>query len=217
VRAPEDVVRDLESGGADAYMDHEPVPDQPPSDPNLPATQEEIERREWAFETYRRYVEPPLRLPGFSLARRKFVKIRILQPRWKFIERWLTPFGGRLRCYAGEFWFSANRGAAQALLDESPATRMLDKHFERKHIPEEALNQTILCNQPGLRVSPVTFRYVNWSRGGPHPKFLGMEDLPRIFASGAHFARKFDWETCQPSLDAIDEQVNRSVARTAVG
>jgi hypothetical protein len=36
--------------------------------------------------------------------------------------------------------------------------------------------------------------YVDWEKGGSHPKILSRLDLPRIEASGQYFARKFDWD-----------------------
>jgi len=44
--------------------------------------------------------------------------------------------------------------------------------------------------------------------GGHHPKTLGMEDIPHILASGAHFARKFDLAKDAEVFDAIDAAVD---------
>ena len=216
VRAPADVLRDLETGGADAYLVHELVQYPSRPDPKVEQTAQEIASREWCSMIYGRYIATRLWLPGFSVSRRKPVKIRIVRPPWKIMERWLTPFGSNFRCYTGEFCIAANRRAAEALLADSPANRKLDRHFKKRPNPDEALIHTVLCNHPGLRVSPANLRYIDWSTEGPHPKLLAMEDLPRIFASGAHFARKFDWESGQPVLDAIDAQVDRAVAAQPV-
>jgi hypothetical protein len=43
---------------------------------------------------------------------------------------------------------------------------------------------------------------------GHHPKTLGVEDIPRILASGAHFARKFNLENGAEVFDAIDAAVD---------
>jgi hypothetical protein len=51
-------------------------------------------------------------------------------------------------------------------------------------------------------------RFIDWSLGGHHPKTLGMEDVPRILESGAHFARKFDMAQDPDVLDAIDAAVD---------
>jgi len=53
-------------------------------------------------------------------------------------------------------------------------------------------------------------RYIDWRMGGYHPKTLGLDDIPRILASGAHFARKFDLAMGPEVFDAIDEIVDSS-------
>jgi len=40
-----------------------------------------------------------------------------------------------------------------------------------------------------------------------HPKWLGAEDLDRAFASGAHWARKFDYPTSGDVLDVLDRRL----------
>jgi hypothetical protein len=44
--------------------------------------------------------------------------------------------------------------------------------------------------------------------GGHHPKNLGMEDIPRILGSEAHFSRKFDLSKGAEVFDAIDAAVD---------
>ena len=51
---------------------------------------------------------------------------------------------------------------------------------------------------------------LDWSRGGHHPKVLGMEDISQILESGMHFARKFDMEKGREVLDAIDGAVDEA-------
>lgn len=208
VRDSGSVLRDLETGGADAYIDHVRVEHPFVPDPNVKYAEYAFHSKQWVPLAYGRYVATPLWVPGISLKRRKAIRIMLAQLRWKILERWLTPFRDHFRCYSGEAWFTANRRAAEVILS-SPAIPRLTRHYKRIFCPDESIHQTILCNEPGLRVSPFHFRYIHW-RGGHHPKLLGMEDLPRIFASGAHFARKFDWDTGQPVLDAIDEEVDRA-------
>jgi hypothetical protein len=75
---------------------------------------------------------------------------------------------------------------------------------------DEMVFHTIFGNlnelrKPALSGTPQTFRYIDWSAGGAHPKELGIEDLSLILASGAHFARKFAHG--DPVLDVIDENL----------
>ena len=81
-------------------------------------------------------------------------------------------------------------------------------HYSKRFIPYESFSQTILCNQPDLKISKDSLRYIDWSQGGHHPKTLGMEDIPGILASGAHFARKFDLTKGAEVFDAIDAAVD---------
>jgi len=106
------------------------------------------------------------------------------------------PFSKNLRCFAGEHWFCGNRKAAKYLLEFHDTRRALASHYRRFDsftiIPEESYYQTVYCNAPHLKVSNNNWRYIDWSPGGSHPKTLLSEDMPKIRASSAHFARKFD-------------------------
>jgi len=67
----------------------------------------------------------------------------------------------------------------------------------------------VLCSQPDLRISKDQKRFEDWTTAGigAHPKWLETSDLPKILASGAHYARKF-----RPNgevQDVIDKAVLR--------
>jgi hypothetical protein len=118
------------------------------------------------------------------------------------------PFSDQLRCFAGEHWFCANRQAAEYLLefhhtklDLAGHYRKLDPYFIS---PDESYYQTVLCNAPHLKISQNHWRYIDWSDDGDHPKTLQLSDLPKIQASPAHFARKFDMDTDATILDELD-------------
>ena len=72
-------------------------------------------------------------------------------------------------------------------------------------MPDEIFVPTVLLNSP-LRDSVVgqEVHYVDWSRGGAHPKTLGIEDYDRIIESGKLFARKFDVRSDAEVLDMLD-------------
>jgi hypothetical protein len=93
------------------------------------------------------------------------------------------------RIYGGAFWIQANQKAVDILLDD-PSTEELVRYFGERLVPEESLFQTVLCNRPELRICKDHKRYEDWSEGGSHPKWLEESDVPKIRASGAHFARK---------------------------
>jgi hypothetical protein len=67
----------------------------------------------------------------------------------------------------------------------------LVRYFSKRRNVDESLFHTVLCNQPELRICKDNKRYEDWSRDGKHPKWLEISDVPKMLASGAHFARKF--------------------------
>jgi hypothetical protein len=64
------------------------------------------------------------------------------------------------------------------------------EYYRARPNSEESLFQTALCNHPDLQICKDHKRYEIWS-GKSHPNWLELSDVPKILASGAHFARKF--------------------------
>lgn len=114
----------------------------------------------------------------------------------------LTPFSSAFPCFYGDHWITANRRVATLLLNPTAPHRRVQKHLRMRAIPEECYYQTVLCNEPGLRLVRDNRRYAQWNGGGAHPQLLTEADLPAIRASNAHFARKFAHG--EPVLDRID-------------
>jgi core-2/I-Branching enzyme len=79
------------------------------------------------------------------------------------------------------------------------------RFFRHVKMPDEIYVQTVLLNSP-LRETIVAddIHYIDWSRGGSHPKTLGTEDYAKIVASGKLFARKFDPVHDAQILDLLD-------------
>jgi Core-2/I-Branching enzyme len=154
---------------------------------------------EWDSEFVDRYFGfdvPRLRLAphGFRIEPH-----RVRAPR---LQQLLSPYSRRFRCYGGSQWFSARAHMAGRIVSLHEANPWLRKHLAQRPCPEETYFQTLLCNDQALRIFNDNLRYIDWSRGGPHPKLLGMEDMPAILWSGAHFARKF--HPASPALDHLD-------------
>lgn len=126
------------------------------------------------------------------------------------------PFSVKFRCFAGEFWFCANRKAAKYLLEFHNTQTALSNHYRyldsfivdpaKDACFDESYFQTILCNAPHLTVSGNNWRYVDWSTPykGRIPKVLLYDDLPTLRDSSAHFARKFDIEEDVEILNELD-------------
>ena len=191
VASADKILSELRTGGHDAYIDFREITR--PSGMPLSTDNREGEfnfgEAGWSAIGYDRYVAKLINYPSLT---------RKLRPKWRklFIRHpWLIwpfhPFSSNLRCFGGEQWFTANRRAARVLIDEYESGERLIKHFSKRVIPEESYYQTVICNEGRLRVSNNNKRYIDWSQGGGHPKFLETADLPAIAVSGAHFARKF--------------------------
>jgi hypothetical protein len=118
------------------------------------------------------------------------------------------PFSDGFYCFAGSHWFSANKRVANQLIDFHVDNALLAQHYrylEQTKIiaPEESYYHTILCNSEHLKIHNSDLRYTDWSRGGSHPKTLTMDDLEKIIASPAIFARKIEADDSDV-LDEID-------------
>jgi len=197
VARPNQVLADLRASGADAFIDARPVhpthrdPDAAADGPlgrgvNAGRSNQEV--------CYRRYYPTVWRHFG--------LRLRVRSP---WLAPLLSPFSAQRRCWAGEHWWTLGRRGAEAALRAWREGGELVRWFEPRQSPEEAFVHTVVCNEPGLRVDHRHFRYIDWTSNAPHPRLLGLADLPRIAASGAHFARKFAPD--DPALDALDRQL----------
>lgn len=162
--------------------------------------------RDWQRLCYERYCS--IRLPFPCLNRNLRLTRREVILKHPLVTAPFLPFSKSLRCFAGEHWFCANRQAAEYLLEFHHTKPALASYFRRLErytiIPEESYYQTVFCNVPCLKVSNRNWRYTDWSQGGRSPKTLLSEDLPKILASSAHFARKFDIDVDSSTLDTLD-------------
>jgi hypothetical protein len=182
------IVRELVDGTYDAYVGHDLI------DPRL-------FQRPWHELCWRRYCGLRLQVPARRRGRWTTRPVIVYSRRTLLLD---APYSRRFRCYAGEFWFAANREAVEALLVDGFRRRALAARLEHRPSPAETYVSTVLANTPGLRLSPDCKRYVDWGAGtGAHPKTLTTADLPRLLESSAHFARKFDPD--DPAvLDVLD-------------
>jgi hypothetical protein len=138
---------------------------------------------------------------------------RVLTFRHPILTSPFLPFSKHFSCFAGEHWFSANRKAAQYLIEYHRTRRSLASHYRRQEkyaviVPEESYYQTILCNSANLSISNNNWRYVDWSKGWP-PKTLLLEDISKLDQSSAHFARKFDIDVDSSIFSVLDHDYLR--------
>jgi hypothetical protein len=208
VRPAHAVLDQLVQGGFDAYMDYRLVKYPWTPDPCVQYAPHSFNSAGWVPLAYDRYIAVQLWLPWYSWTRRKSIKIPVGKIRSKLLVGPFNPFSETLKCYGGSTWFTGNRKVAERLLARNAENRKVLAHYSRRFIPDESHWHTILCNQPDLKISKDSLRYIDWSLSGHHPKTLGMEDIPGILASGAHFARKFDLAMGAEVFDAIDAAVD---------
>lgn len=123
------------------------------------------------------------------------------------------PFTGGHGAFYGDHWFTANRRAAEVLLNPTPWDRQLQRHLRMRTSPDECYYQSVLCNTPGLSIQLDNKRFAEWNGGGAHPMELTPRQLPELFASPAHFARKF--AVGSEALDLVDERLGLRDAASA--
>jgi len=193
VRPADAMIGELSDSNFDVYLDHREilyrvVP------PGQMARDCGFGRPGWISLAYDRYCAVPLfwwprpsrklLLSGVFPLQKKYVFLR-----HPSILRWIHR-DPPTRIYGGDFWFQANQRAIDCLLND-PSMPGLVSYYNRRRNVDESLFHTALCNQPDLRICIDHKRYEDWSEDGKHPKWLEASDVPKILASGAHFARKF--------------------------
>lgn len=121
-----------------------------------------------------------------------------------------TPFGSDLRLHGGSAFASLSWPVVAYLREYFDRRPDVVEYFRRCLSPVEAVFQTIVCSSGQFNLVPDCKRYFDF-RGSEfnHPKSLTPEDLPRALASGAHFARKFDYERHPECLDILDRHLAR--------
>src|ERR1700730_18508681 len=205
IKSRETIDAELCSSPYDAYLDHRPI-----QFSRLPENRCDGEfdkgfsRPFYVYIAYDRYLARRIRYPRIE---RPF---RLRFGRYPIRHPWLAPgnpFTKVFRCFAGAVWFTARARCAELLLSNDSFTRELLAFYADKTAADESFVHTVLCNSPSLKLCNNNKRYVDWSAGNPHPKLLGIEDLPSLRASSHHFARKFSTRHDAHILDELDRLV----------
>jgi hypothetical protein len=127
-------------------------------------------------------------------------------------RRAAAPFGPDqdLQLHGGSAFSSLRWPVVEYLRDYLADHPDVVEYFRNTLSPVEAVFQTVLCSSPQFRsgefrIDPDCRRYFDFSRTEfNHPKDLTAEDLPAAIASGAHFARKFDYDRRPELMDTLD-------------
>jgi len=212
-RPARDLLDEFSASRYDAYLDHRRVvarehPSARVSDPFV------FNRPEYLPVAYDRYLATTFRVR--ALNRRLRPTVRTFTLRSPAFNSIFHPYSKTFSCFGGDHWFMARHTAAHALLRDTPQRRKLIKHLSHREHADETFYQTMLCNDPNLKICRENRRYAEWLRWTSHPKVLALEDLEKIVASQAFFARKFDLNTSPDlfrKLDAITENPTRLAVR----
>lgn len=208
IKTAEKILADLQGTAAAACMDfrecsrrsRQPATTSPRTNP--------YGDPKWLNSAYKRYVA--FDMVPFRIRKHIGFKDRTVYLQSDLMTRWFTPFTETFRPYAGDTWLTLNGRAAAALLDEGPVMQRLFRHYRRRPVPDESFYQTVLLNRPDLTIENNNRRYTVWPPGAPHPRSLGLADIPALVASDAHFARKFPFD---PALyAAVDAAVEGSAS-----
>jgi hypothetical protein len=121
------------------------------------------------------------------------------------IRRLRLPLGRGFRLYGGRQMLNINRRTLQRV------RRFLDCHPEWIRyqqsvlIPDESFFNSIIANDPGIRLCNATLRYIQWPKAhASSVGVIGVDDLDKVFDSEAPFGLKFDLRVCPEALQAVD-------------
>lgn len=212
VRNGDEILGELGNSNYDAYMNHRLL-----SYENIPNLHQEhgveqaFNRESWSKVGYDRYLARVITYPFINrkwkmCTRRFYLRHPSLAP--------AGPFDSAFRCYGGDTWFTGRSSCAEALIRDDARSQALRKHYTGREVPDESYYQTVVCNIPGVKICNDNKRFAEWRAGGSHPKFLGLEDLPKIAKSSAHFARKFN-ERSEAALDELDRKIGYGLASSS--
>jgi hypothetical protein len=155
---------------------------------------------------------------------RPFMVINFVQPWIRLsnsyasvgVRRRRTVYGPGFHCYGGSFFCTLRADCARYVRDYARANPDVVAFFRTVLAPEEAFLHSVLVNSGRFNLDPDYKRYIDWTGcTHTHPRTLGLEDLDRLLASDAHWARKLDLDRDPKLFDILDQRVRRG-SRTAI-
>ena len=197
IKTAQAILEELNSNQYDAYINHEKI--------RYKVYQENPKiSLIWQKLAYERYCGLKLFSIPF-LGKRPYsrdLEIRIDHP---LITQFFMPFTDNFSCFVGDQWFYANRRSAEYIIQFHQQNNAITSHYRRRMFADESYFQTILANADHLKLKNDNYRYVDWSTKAAHPKTMELNDLPRLLASPAHFARKFNLDVDREIFDQLDK------------
>lgn len=116
------------------------------------------------------------------------------------------------RPHLGSQWWCLSRDCIEyvdAFIDRNPE---FVRYFNWVFIPDECFFQSILSNSPyASKIAGDGIRYADWNNPNPtYPRTLLIDDLEKLRASSALFARKFDAHRSQELVGKLDDAFARA-------
>ncbi|KAA6431534.1 beta-1,6-N-acetylglucosaminyltransferase [Dyadobacter flavalbus] len=106
-------------------------------------------------------------------------------------------------------WLSITMEAVQFILNYLDEHPEVVRFFKLTWAPDEIIFQTILYNSTfRSKLINNNLRYIDWSAGNASPKTLDYEDVDKLLASRALFARKFDMARHPEIFDMLDKRIH---------
>ena len=108
--------------------------------------------------------------------------------------------------YHGSTWWALTHPALEFISREFKNNNRLRRYLRTSFLVDEAYVPTLLMGSPlRSRVAGHNLTHAEWTpTSGPHPKTLGLKDLPSLQSSSKLFARKFDADVDGVVLDELD-------------
>jgi hypothetical protein len=118
-----------------------------------------------------------------------------------------SPFSSDFPCWFHEAWYALSKKAMSRVLDYVDTHPEFVSYYSRTIIPLESATGTVVFNDPELTVDQASVHKSRWTfPSSGRPDVLGIDDVEMLVASGASFARKFDYED-RSVLDRLDEVI----------
>jgi hypothetical protein len=119
-----------------------------------------------------------------------------------------TMFGPGFHCYGGSFFCTLRAECARYIRDYATANPDAVSFFGTLLAPEEVFLHSVLVNSGRFNLSTDYKRYIDWTGcTHTHPRTLGLEDLDKMLASDAHWARKLSLDQDARLYEALDQRV----------
>lgn len=126
------------------------------------------------------------------------------------VRRRHSVFGPDFHCYGGSFFCTLRAGCVRYIREYARANPQVIDFFRTAMAPEETFFHSVLVNSGQFKLTTDYKRYIDWSvQNYTHPKTLGLEDVPALLASDAHWARKLDLSKDPGLFDVLDQRVRR--------